>query len=157
MHDKEKDKLNKEIDEGQKTVRKQIDIVRKSKSQVENDTPKKLHEKEADLTLTSKENKELKMALLELRRRLALLEDSGDRSLGSRQVKHQREKRLLVEECKERSCRRQRQSSLLPAAGGTGGNSGDDWTPADVNVRDRGYVRSSKTIMLLGGGPKVIS
>ena len=121
MQDKKKDNMIKDREEGQKTFLKQIDLVRKSKSQVEKDTQKKLHEKEADLTLTSKENKESKMALLELRRRLALLEDSGDRSLGSRLVKHQREKRLLVEECKERSCRRQRQSSLLPAAGGTGG------------------------------------
>ena len=116
MHDKEEDKMIEEIDEGQKTVQKQIDIVKKSKSQEEKDTQKKLDEKDAAWTLMSKENKESKLALLELRRCLALLEDSGDRSLGSRQVKHQREKRLLVEEC-----RRQRQSSLLPAAGGTGG------------------------------------
>ena len=119
MHDKEKDKMVKEIDDGQKTVLKQIDLVRKSKSQVEKDTQKKLDEKDAVLTLMRKENEDSKLAVLDLRRRIALLEeeDSGDRSLGSRLVKHHREKRQLVEECKERSFKRQ---SLRLSAGGLG-------------------------------------
>ena len=100
QREREKDRLLKQTDKTRAT--KQADPGKESKSKMQ----KTLENKREDIEKVKKEQEEAKETILELRRKLAVLEE------GQQESGRMAKRRRLVEECKERTYQRLRMKAL---------------------------------------------